>query len=253
MVKTQSTSDYSIFKKHLSNRPINEAAVTKLMASIKAKNLLEYRPMLVDGGLHVVDGQHRLEAAKRLGIPIYYQVSEDANDEDMLGLNQGVSLWGISDFLHYFVSKGKPDYIKFKDFIEKKRLQCRMGLRVLMNGNHSKIAVQQFKNGKFEFPKAEILDEVEELFLKYSDIVELINTKKMKGNLITSVTHFKNGLLDFLRNKEIDYMAFKRRLEINLQKLCKCAGPMEYVALFKEIYNWKNRHDKFENIEASNF
>lgn len=68
------TKDYNIFKKHPNNREIFHANLEKIKRSIQIKNLLEYRPIIVDKKMQVIDGQHRLEAARQLGVPIYYQM-----------------------------------------------------------------------------------------------------------------------------------------------------------------------------------
>ena len=44
-----------------------EKALTKLMVDIKEDNQLPYYPITVTESFQITDGQHRLEAAKRLG------------------------------------------------------------------------------------------------------------------------------------------------------------------------------------------
>ena len=34
--------------------------------------------------MYVIDGQHRLEAAKNLGVAIYYQINKNSKDEDIV-------------------------------------------------------------------------------------------------------------------------------------------------------------------------
>jgi len=72
------TKDYSIFKKHESNRGIDQNNLKKIVNSIKAEDLLAFRPILVDAQMRVIDGQHRLEAARLLDLDVYYQRKEEA-------------------------------------------------------------------------------------------------------------------------------------------------------------------------------
>ena len=50
------------------NRAINQRQVERLMDSIKKHGFIESIPILVDPNGYVIDGQHRLEACKRLSI-----------------------------------------------------------------------------------------------------------------------------------------------------------------------------------------
>ena len=68
---TLKTSDYSIFKKFPGNRDINPLNLRKITNSIKMHNMLDLKPIIVTESMEVTDGQHRLEAAKVLGVPIF--------------------------------------------------------------------------------------------------------------------------------------------------------------------------------------
>lgn len=67
----EKTKNYSLFKKYAKNRDIDGRHVEKLIASIKTANLLDCEPILVNEKMEVIDGQHRLEAAKSLNLDIY--------------------------------------------------------------------------------------------------------------------------------------------------------------------------------------
>ena len=77
------TTDYSIFKKINGNRGISHSHVTKLTAAIARRNLLQLFPIIVNEKMEIVDGQHRLWAAKRLKLPIYYEKMKEAGLEEI--------------------------------------------------------------------------------------------------------------------------------------------------------------------------
>ena len=83
----QKTKDYEMFKFRDDNRPLSQPHLKALIDSIKSKNLLEMRPIQVNAQFEVIDGQHRIAAAKALGVDIYYQVEESLNPEDIIRLN----------------------------------------------------------------------------------------------------------------------------------------------------------------------
>ena len=113
------TSDYSIFQKHSSNRNIDKSNLNKIINSIKARNLLYLRPIIVNKNFEIIDGQHRLEAAKYLELPVFYQIQPEAVDEDIILLNDNMKRWTIDDYLNYYLSKGNIEYTKLNEFIKK--------------------------------------------------------------------------------------------------------------------------------------
>lgn len=232
------TSDYSMFKKHESNVPLDAGNLKKVMASIQARNLLQFRPILVNSMMQVIDGQHRLEAAKILGLEIYYSISPDANHEDILLLNINQRLWGPSHYLNYYISLGKTDYIKFQEFMKKYNLDMRSARTFLTaSGVGSKVL---FKRGLFTFPQGNEYLTVVELKDKFDSIIELITTQKIGGDQICTKVSFKQALLEMLKCEDVDLNVLKRKLSINLDKIRICSGASGYVEMLKQIYNWKN-------------
>jgi hypothetical protein len=78
-MQIQKTEDYNLFKRIVGNRTINKAQVRRLYDSYSIKPwLIQYCPIIINDNNEVIDGQHRLEAIKRLKIPVYYlQVEKD--------------------------------------------------------------------------------------------------------------------------------------------------------------------------------
>lgn len=68
------TTDYSQFKFIEGNRPISPSNVDKLKQSLQRNGWLEFEPAKVTKSMSVVDGQHRIAAAKLLGIPVKYTI-----------------------------------------------------------------------------------------------------------------------------------------------------------------------------------
>src|SRR5580693_9488423 len=107
----EKTKNYELFLKHDSNRELVENNVTKIMKSIETRNLLEFRPILVNEKMQIIDGQHRLEAAKRLGIEVYYQIMKKPPAETMLLLNTNQKRWTTNDYLNYFCEEWNGQYM----------------------------------------------------------------------------------------------------------------------------------------------
>ncbi|MEQ9286955.1 MAG: ParB N-terminal domain-containing protein [Cyclobacteriaceae bacterium] len=79
------TNDYSSFKKIKGNRGIDPQHVNRLEHSFKKKHLKT--PILLNEKMEIVDGQHRVEAAKNLNLPVYYIIKENYGLDEARALN----------------------------------------------------------------------------------------------------------------------------------------------------------------------
>lgn len=107
------TTDYSFFKKYDKNRNINKSNIERLCFSIKRKNFLMFNPIIVSVDGHVIDGQHRLEACKKLQEPVYFIVynSEDYR-EIIQSLNSAQEKWKVDDYIEFHEEEKDVQFIK---------------------------------------------------------------------------------------------------------------------------------------------
>ena len=68
----QHTTNYNQFKLVQFNREKSAHHISQIKKKIKENNLLHLHPILVNLKGEVIDGQHRLQAAQELEVPIYY-------------------------------------------------------------------------------------------------------------------------------------------------------------------------------------
>lgn len=108
--KLQATSNYEMFKIIDSNREINKNHLRKLINSITAKNLLYLFPLVINKKMEVIDGQHRLSAAKSLGIPVYYMIDNSITKADIAMMNSNRKGWGIKDYIYFHAKEGDKNY-----------------------------------------------------------------------------------------------------------------------------------------------
>lgn len=111
------TADLSQFKPSAEQRPVNPYHLQRLTKSISEKNLLPDFPILIDSAWRVIDGQHRLAAAKDLNLEIYFKRATVTRFEDVGFANSNVKKWGVQDYLHYWCEKNVPDYLRLRDFL----------------------------------------------------------------------------------------------------------------------------------------
>lgn len=103
------TTDYSQFKRLGGNRKVEEPRVTMIIKSIEKVGYI-LNPIIVNERLEVVDGQGRLEACKRLGLPVIYAIAEGAGGDECIAMNINQSNWKITDYIDYYSELGEESY-----------------------------------------------------------------------------------------------------------------------------------------------
>jgi hypothetical protein len=116
-LQIQSTYDLSVFKILQGNRNINLGNVDRLVKSIEENGFLKM-PIIINENYEVIDGQHRLEAAKKLNSIIYYVKVNKYDLNTAIILNRNQSNWKIEDYIRSYCDLGYKDYIKLQQFYE---------------------------------------------------------------------------------------------------------------------------------------
>lgn len=238
-MKVQQTMQYEIFKSHPKNRKIDPKHVNKLKKDFVLNNMLEFRPILVDKEMQILDGQHRLEVAKLLNLTVYYQIKEDGKSQDIIILNNNQKSWKNTDYLEYYCQEGVESYLKLKSFMEQENMSLKLSLLVL-NGKNDTDFFNKFRKGEYIFPTPEAVNEAKEKKFLIEQIKDFVDkkTRGPKGYLDSS--HFYSALIEFLNNKNVDFETFMKKLPYGLDHWRPCTKQIEYLRMFKQIYNWKN-------------
>lgn len=229
----QKTKDYQMFIFREDNREkINATHVKKLIESIKSRNLLELRPILVNEKFEIIDGQHRLLAAKELGVDIYYKIEKGLDTAEIMTMNL-TKPWIAGDYLNYYCKNGYQDYIKLKDFMRKNGINLRVALTMIQGDSKQKM--QLFKMGKFQFcdvPTASELDLCHET-------IDFI--KKMNGfSLYTSSSRFWKALRKLVTHAHFDNEKWKENLSKMIERFQAKPTTEDYCRLMMDVYNWRN-------------
>lgn len=129
-MQLKSTKTYSIFNKVIGNRDLNSKNLNRIKDSINQIGLQV--PILVNENKSIIDGQHRLQAAKELQIPITYIVSNESC-EDNIDQLQISKKWTAYDFCNRNALRGNKDCQKAIKIAEDWALET--------NGKFSKINI----------------------------------------------------------------------------------------------------------------
>ena len=98
-MKIQKTQDYTLFRRIKGNRNVSQPHVKRLLEAIKNDpKTITYNPIVVNSKMEVIDGQHRLEAIKKVDLPVYYIIVDDLRLETVQKLNSGSKMWSPMDY-----------------------------------------------------------------------------------------------------------------------------------------------------------
>lgn len=162
-----------MFKNITGNRTINKSHVKRLMLIFGAyPQRLQLVPILVNEKKEVIDGQHRLEAATRLEVPVYYRVVKGLTLEDCQALNSNAKMWTPIDYARAYCENGNKAYCKYLDL--KTQLGFNHDITMKFIALDTPITIQSFKDGHLECPNykrsvelAKLLTEAGEYILNY--------------------------------------------------------------------------------------
>ena len=141
------TKNYEQFKTIASNRELVQSHLDQLKASIKAKG--QYTPIIVKRNGEVLEGQHRLQVCKELGMAVLYIV-RDLDISDISELNSKARNWKNSDYLRHWAKRGYAPYMRLLEIAEEhKDLNVEVSNLIIIFGNDGAKSLENFKNGKF--------------------------------------------------------------------------------------------------------
>lgn len=236
------TSQYNKFRIDTRNRPVDDKHVGKIMRSIQRTNLLESRPILVTKDYKVVDGQHRLTAAKRLNLPIYYMVV-DMDIEEAPTINSSQKNWDSEDYLYSYAEQGKESYLRLLEISRETRVPSNLLMKIVSSKTNKGKTYQEFRIGKFELDVNQVYN-LKKHLIAVRTIIERLKSHPAhseKAKYIAT-TRGIEGLYLFLQNvlpMEQHELFIKKMYDL-ASRLYKCSTITEYKDMYMSIYKYHN-------------
>lgn len=239
----QSTKDYSKFQKMTGNRQLDRKHFRKLREAVLRENQLSLHPIIVNKDMAIIDGQHRLEVAKDLGVDIYYIQSDSVSDMHLIEGNANQKSWDVENYIDFFaIKEQKPDYILLKNLMSESGLKPK-AILTLVIGAISPILLDFLKTGKFAFPKFTNPKELIEFYLKFKVYVE---DKRIKPIAMFTNFNFTRALRWIYLTSGFDTAVFFRKLDQKWFDLKPQRCAEDWYKLLITIYNFRN-NDKISD------
>jgi hypothetical protein len=221
------TKNYELFSMMDNNRQINNGLVKRLKKSIEDIGFIDSRPVIVNESMVIIDGQHRFQALKELGLPIVYSVINIDMNKAMISLNMNQLVWSLGDWIKSYASKGIPCYQTLIDFEESYHLGTSNAILIVFNsGNGSSKKIRDGKDFIVNVNRYKIVD-----FLFESK--KYLSFWKTKNFVHAVVVLFSNLEISDV-NKVLD----------NIQIVKQQATMNDYLKVFENILNKRKKTNK---------
>lgn len=244
--KVYTTNDLSMFNQIKGNRPANPQHIRRLCDSIKTYGILQ-NPIIVNEKMDVIDGQHRLLAAKEAGSSVFYIVVNGYKLEEVQVLNLNQKNWTKKDFMEGYADMGIESYIKLRNFLRRnKDFNISDCVAMCQNGSSassSSISNKYRVNNNSDYKQKEVF---EEGTWKGKDF----NLAQDNADKIKMIKPYYNGynrssfvcsMLSILKHENFDFMEFLNKVKLQSIKLIDCSNVSQYKLLIEEIYNYRRR------------
>jgi hypothetical protein len=196
--------DFKRFKFIDANRTINDTHVNQIAESILefgsgsiVITVIRTKCMTGTSEYYVADGQHRLLAAQRLGIPVHVIVVELTVDTKLnltkyiATLNNTSTGWSPKMYLNSFKANDIREYKILSDLKVKSGLTMTDLLHIFLGSNNRK----EFKSGQM-------------VFVNEKDSMELLDAVMMVKNVIPNKAFVRRSLYKIMRlSKDYKKMA----------------------------------------------
>lgn len=228
------TDKLDVFQQHGRQRELAPNHVKKIQDSIAQNGFLTAKPIQCfrDGKfLRVIDGHHRLQAARNLKVGVYY-VIVDASENDIIGqINSAVRRWDNNAFINYHAMGGNKHFLKLREYIEK-GLPASVATAAL-NGQSGSggSQSQQIAHGTWKVRSTTLADK----------LVEVMAV--LDGIAMAKSTAFLSALAVLLRLPQFDIEWLMQRLLKYPNMLERRSNREQMLDVIEEAYNF-NKRDK---------
>jgi hypothetical protein len=198
------------------------------MEAIKKKNMLSINPIIVNGKMEIIDGQHRLEAAKALGLHIFYLKDADITKEDIATLNSNNKNWSTMDYINYWTIEKRDGFDKLSSFLsEHPLIPPSTALRMMSLGGGNRLS--ELKNGYVDVADYRQASEIADILKEYRNIVDFAYDR-----------NFVLAVISCYRVIGYDHAVMRKRLEYLSRRVVKCVSVRDYIDMFEELYNYNS-------------
>jgi len=238
-IKVYCTENYNLFKKVDGNRGLNTKKIERIISEIESGNdVLDLHPVVVKENktsLEVLDGQHRIEVAKRLKRQVHYVLKKEAmNLYQVAKVNSNVEKWKADDFIKCYIAAGNNNYKQLEKFHQTYNISVGVCLTMLDQGiiNNDQGATanlyRDFETGVF-------------VVKKYKEAVQLVEIcKSFEAFEGWNHRSFILAISKIISSDKCEMDVLLKKFKADPRLLQKQSDWRKYLTNLEEIYNIGN-------------
>lgn len=240
--QVHTTQDYSMFKSIDGNRNKNLLHLNRLKKSMEENYL--FTVIIVNEKYEIIDGQHRFQVIKELGLPLHYLVCKGYGLREVHILNQNSKTWNSDDYMEGYCRLGYKDYLIYKEFKNKYKighLEC-LSLLSGMDSSRNTWDVHNFYEGAFKIKSLEDAEITMEKILQIEPYYKNIRRRS-----------FVLAMMGLFKNSNFEFTEFLQKLKLQPMALQDCNSVTSYKILIEEIYNYRRREKvnlRYDNLKV---
>lgn len=245
--KVYKTSNLSIFKQIDGNRVPNLQHIRRLANSIRVYGM-KCNPILVNERMEVIDGQHRLLAAKEVGSFVYYIIVDGYSLKEVHTLNLNQKNWTKRDYMEGYASMGIESYIKLRYFVNKNQ-DFNFSDCIALCSNKSTVAGSLLDNeiraGKnIAFKMSEIFETGTWMGKDFDLAQDWVDKIRMVKPYYSGYnrTIFVGTMVMLFQKETFDFNEFMHKVRLQPTALVDCANRDQVRTLIEDIYNYRSRN-----------
>ena len=219
------SDDYSMFNILSSNRKVylNGRKMEKLVKSISSFGQL--LPGVINDKYEVIDGQHRLSAAKILGKPFKFIIVPGLSINQVIEVNNSQKTWTSEDFLQSYIERGNENYKTLDRFRKAYDKLSLMNIRALLGDNRLS---GSFEEGGLEIHDYDIIraNKIANFIYKIANVYPNYNRRS-----------FITAVISMYKTPKFEESTFLRHLLANRNGLYDCINIKNYLRCFESLYN----------------
>lgn len=232
--KILQTKTYSAFVHHENQQPMSALHVKRLAESMRDIGFLPSKPVQVyrrkDGKYVVIDGHHRLAAAKTLGIDVLFVIEPPANAPLIGKENVLVRKWIPESFARLFASQGNEDYVTLLFYVDR-GIPLKQAASILFGESaHSGNVQARVCNGTFKAKELRYANQI----IAIMDTVQDVAPNIKKRYYIEALS-----MLLFVPQFDSDLMI--KKILAHPMAVQRCADRIQALEVLDDIYNFRNR------------
>lgn len=178
--KIYRTNDYDIFKVLKGNRDVKSSRVNKIISSIKKVGYIQ-SPIIINENYEIIDGQGRLQALKKLGLPVDFIISPGAGIDECISMNINMENWTLKDYIDSYAERGNEDYIRLSILIS----ELKVNLNIIATAAFGKLSMSSrlINSGNLVLSE-EDYNKAKERIQFANSIIDSMDMKYIKGSKI---------------------------------------------------------------------